>query len=133
MSDLMLIRCGFVEVTNEKVCVPWMDGTAVHYSYKGTANFYIWKMKNFGVEKSWSQFLKISWDDNLQIYFGTSYTSLLPLCENGDTLILANPILRQLILYNWRTNKMERVITTKRKSWVFLNNYIESLVSTNGK
>ncbi|KEH23128.1 putative F-box domain-containing protein [Medicago truncatula] len=105
-----------------------------HYSYNGTANFYIWKMKNFGVEKSWSRFLKIS-HHNLQI-FKTSYISLLPLfySENGDALILEIPVLRQLILYNWRTNKVERVITsTKRKRWVFLNNYIESLVSTNGK
>jgi F-box interacting protein len=107
-----------------------------HSFYKGTANFYIWKMKNFGVEKSWIQILKIS-HHNLQI-FKTSYmSSLLPLCysENGDTLILETPILRQLILYNWRTNKVERVIstTTKRKRWVFHNNYVESLVSTNGK
>jgi F-box interacting protein len=115
-----------------------------HYSYKGTTNFYIWKMKNFGVEKSWSQFLNIS-NDNLQIrwnqfrkfseFCSASYRWVFPLChsENSDTLMLANCRVGQLILYNWRTNKVERIITTKTEKWVFLDNYVESLVSTSGK
>ncbi|KEH23129.1 putative F-box domain, galactose oxidase, beta-propeller, F-box associated interaction [Medicago truncatula] len=111
----------------------------------GTTNFVLWKMKNFGVEKCWSQFLNIS-NDNLQIrcsqfrkfseFCSESCRWVFPLChsENGDTLMLANCRAGQLILYNWRTNKVERIMTTtKRKRWVFRNNYVESLVSTNGK
>jgi len=110
--------------------------------YMGTPHFVIWKMKNFGVEKSWSQFLNIShdnlqikWSENFSQFCALSYRSVFPLChsESGDTLMLANRRQGQLILYNWRINKVEQIITTKRKRWVFLNNYVESLVSTNGK
>ncbi|XP_058756987.1 F-box protein At1g11270-like [Vicia villosa] len=93
-------------------------------------HFVIWQMKEFGVEDSWTQFLKISYHNNLQIddpYDEFNY-SLLPLflLEKKDTLLLTNTYQqRQIILYNWRDNSVKRI----NKSWPFHSkNYVESLV-----
>jgi len=86
----------------------------------------------FGVQESWVQFLEISYH-NIEIYY---YNPLLvPLClsENGDTLVLVNCFEEHVICYNWRLNKVELTRISGDKLWFFVNNYVESLVSTNGK
>ena len=92
-------------------------------------------MKEFGVEESWTQFLKISypnlqpdyklceWDED---YVGR----LVPLClsEKGDTLILTINSGDQAIFYNWRDNRLKRIKSTYKIWWYSAQNYVESLV-----
>jgi F-box interacting protein len=90
--------------------------------------FVIWQMKEFGVQESWTQFLKISYH-NLEIYFDFRHLYLLPLCLSGDTLILTNDQDRQAILYNWKDNRVERTKITNRTWWSSVKGYVESLFS----
>jgi len=123
-------------------------GDCLCFSYSKETDFIIWQMKKFGVEDSWTQFLRISYH-NLQIDYDYSFETtkchfqLVPvlLSEDGDTLILKS-ILEdfQAILYNWRSNTVERTnITVSRTitddrtidyvAWESIMNYVESLVS----
>jgi len=80
------------------------------YSYEET-EFVIWKMKKFGLEDSWYQFLKISYQ-NRQIDYDIMdvYFQLVPLLlsEDGDTLMLHSNREREAILYHWRDNRVQR-------------------------
>lgn len=89
-------------------------------------------MMKFGVEESWSQFLKISYQTLQRNCFNCS---LLPLClsESGDTLLLGVPRTGQKILYNCRTNMVVQTAFTVGKNWFYFDHYVESMVSTNGK
>jgi F-box interacting protein len=93
--------------------------------------FVMWKMMKFGVEESWSQFLKISYR-TLQI--NCYNCPLLPLClsESGDTLILGVHKEGHIIFYNWKTNMVVQSVITAGKYWFYFNHYVESLVLTNG-
>ncbi|XP_058739585.1 F-box/kelch-repeat protein At3g06240-like [Vicia villosa] len=92
-------------------------------------HFVIWQMKEFGVEDSWTQFLKISYRNNLQIDcpFSEFRHNLLPLCllEKNDTLLLTDAYQLQIILYNWRDNRVKRI---NQSWWFHSKNYVESLV-----
>ncbi|CAL5192734.1 unnamed protein product [Lathyrus oleraceus] len=105
------------------------------YSYKNT-DFVIWRMKKFGVEDSWTQFLKINYQ-NLQTGYDINdftkyYFHLMPLLlsKDGDTLVLKIKNEDQAILYNLRDNRVKR---TKIRGggwvcWESLKGYTESLV-----
>jgi len=98
------------------------------HDFKQT-HFVIWQMKEFRVEESWTQFLKISYH-NLQIdhdfnYFNI-YLSTICLSEKNDTLLLTTNCESSAILYNWRDNSAKRI----DKSWWFnVHDYVESLVT----
>jgi hypothetical protein len=89
-------------------------------------------MMKFGVEESWSQFLKIRY---LTLQSNCYHDSLVPLClsERGDTLILGVRKKGQKILFNLRTNNVVQTEFTVGKNWFYFNHYVESMVSTNGK
>ncbi|KAL5057566.1 hypothetical protein RYX36_029170 [Vicia faba] len=83
----------------------------------------IWQMKEFRVEDSWTQILKISYN-NLQIY---DLFPRLPLCllEKNDTLLLIDKCQSQMIIYTWRDNRAKAI----NKCWQFNSkNYVETLV-----
>jgi len=119
---------GFTEVP---IVVPYLsvlkDCLCFSHEYKQT-HFVIWEMKEFGVEDSWTQLFKISYD-NLQVYdqLNDSKFYLFPLflSEKTGTLLLTNDLEGRAILYNWRYNRVERV----NKTWFNNMNYVESLVS----
>ncbi|XP_045797824.1 F-box protein CPR1-like [Trifolium pratense] len=98
-------------------------------------HFVIWKMTEFGVEQSWTQFLKISYQ-NLQVdirfgqYGELRFYQLIPLClsENGHTLIFENSVSSQLILYDLRDNRAE-VTCDNKINWFLAKNYVESVAS----
>ncbi|XP_058741977.1 F-box/kelch-repeat protein At3g23880-like [Vicia villosa] len=103
-------------------------------------DFVIWRMKKFGVEDSWTQFLKISYH-NLQIdYDNFSYCQkrhfqLIPLLlfEDRDTLMLSSNLESQAFLYNWKDNRVQRIkvtanITRDYLYWDSVKDYVESLV-----
>lgn len=104
------------------------DCLCFSHDFKQT-HFVIWKMKEFGDENSWTQFLKISYN-NLQIDypFNGFNLSLLPLCysEKNDTLLLTNQYREGSILYNWKDNTLEKI----HGPWFYTCvNFVESLVS----
>lgn len=76
----------------------------------------IWQMKKFGVEDSWTQFLKVSYHDLLIDYGNFSdndicYFQLVPifLSEDGDSLILQSNLESQtILLYDRRHNRAKR-------------------------
>jgi hypothetical protein len=102
------------------------DYLCFSHDFKQT-HFILWQMREFGVEDSWTQFLKISYH-NLQInvYW---YLSLFPLClsEKNDTLLLINNSESEAILYNWRENIARRI--DKPLQFTYGKDYVESLVS----
>jgi len=85
-------------------------------------HFAVWQMTEFGVEQSWTQFLKISCQ-NLQIYH-----ELFPVClsENGQTLILLGSRGNEVILYNLRENRVEK---SSGHTLCHAKDYVESLAS----
>jgi F-box interacting protein len=104
-----------------------MDCMCFSYDFKKT-HFIVWKMDEFGVKNSWTQFLKISYM-NLQI---DRLPQLIPLClsEDGDTIIFSINQANQAILYNWRDNRVKRIKSTNRITWSTTKVYVESLIST---
>ena len=105
------------------------DCLCFSYSYKMT-NFIIWQMKEFGVDESWTQFLKISYHD-LQSKYDFRFPLLTPLflSKDGDTLILRNDKEREAIIYNWRDQRVERTGIIVRKTSIDYgtkNSFIES-------
>ncbi|AES79109.2 putative F-box domain, galactose oxidase/kelch, beta-propeller, F-box associated interaction [Medicago truncatula] len=135
-----LLPLGFDEVTSVEPTLSFlMDSLCFSHDFHGT-HFIIWQMKEFGVDKSWTQFLKISYlslpidyDENN----GSSLQypcplSFFPLClsENGDTLILAFDAANSAILYNLRDNRGEEIRIRNLVRWFCAKNYVESLVST---
>ncbi|XP_058741948.1 F-box/kelch-repeat protein At3g23880-like [Vicia villosa] len=122
-------------------------GDCLSFSYcHNETHLIIWQMKKFGIQDSWTQFLKISYH-NLQIRYDYSdeymkyHFNIVPsfLSKNDDTLILhCNQEISQAILYNWRNNTVVRAKITARKTITddsSLNDalcaadYFESLVS----
>lgn len=122
-------------------------GGCLCFSYSHTGNdFVIWQMKKFGVEDSWTQFLKVSYHDLLINYgkfsdYHKRYFQLVPLflSEDGDSLILQSNIESYTILYNRRDNRAKRTeiiasTTTADNGtgwyvyWDFTKDYVESLV-----
>ncbi|XP_045831662.1 F-box/kelch-repeat protein At3g06240-like [Trifolium pratense] len=88
-------------------------------------HFVIWQMKDFGVQESWLQLFKISYEN-----FARENLLPLYLSENGDTLVLGNDRHREAFIYNCRDNKVEKIKIADRTNWELGNYYVESLVST---
>ncbi|KAK2427632.1 F-box/kelch-repeat protein [Trifolium repens] len=109
-----------------------MDSLCFCYDFNGT-NFIIWQMKEFGVQESWIQLLKVSYQSLPIVYnVSCSRSVLFPLCfyENSDTLVLAWDRGKQAILYNLRDNTAEKTGYTNYFRWFGSKEYVESLVST---
>ncbi|CAI8614943.1 unnamed protein product [Vicia faba] len=108
-----------------------MNHICFSYHFKNT-HFVIWRMMEFGVEESWTQILKISYESlNIQSYFMDRRFYLMPLylSENSETLVLAHNLEDQAIIYNIRDNTAQRTRITNKISWFSIKNYVESLVS----
>ncbi|XP_050915873.1 F-box/kelch-repeat protein At3g23880 [Lathyrus oleraceus] len=102
--------------------------------YYEEMDFVIWKMNEFGVEDSWTLFLKMN-GQNLGIdYDHSNYRyPWVPLLLSDDTLILTSSNESQAILYNRRDNRVTRTnIIANRTNfsleWEDAKVYVESLV-----
>ncbi|XP_058741963.1 F-box/kelch-repeat protein At3g23880-like [Vicia villosa] len=135
-----LLPLDFDEVPSAQPIISVLGGClCFSYSYKET-DIVIWQMKKFGVEDSWTQFLKVSYQ-NLQIDYDLSgymkyHFQLIPLLlfEDCDTLMLRSSQNFEAILYNWRDNRVKQIkVTTTTKDFEFWDpvNYVESLVRIN--
>lgn len=143
-----LLPRGFEEVPPTEPTVGVLgDCLCFSYSYKKT-DFVLWQMKKFGVEESWTPFLKVSYQ-NLQIDYNFSDDEMkyrfplvpLLLSDDDDTLLLKSSQDYQAILYNLRDKRVERTKMTAKSTitdnrtrnyiqWVSTKVYVESLVST---
>jgi hypothetical protein len=117
-----------------------MDSLCFSHDFHKT-DFIIWQMKEFGIQESWTQFLKISYN-NLCKSLQYDYEFLLfPVClsENGDTLILAWTWSlgwhdhEQAIIYRLRDKAALKTEIADKIKWFHAKDYVESLVSTNRK
>ncbi|XP_024626663.1 F-box/kelch-repeat protein At3g23880 [Medicago truncatula] len=126
---------GFVEVPPAEPSVTvLMDCLCFSHNLKRT-HFVLWQMMEFGVEESWTPFLKISFQD-LHIDYNDQLF-VLPLCVSkiSDTIIMVSnqdPYDNQhLFVYNWRDKRVEHIKSVNNRIWwFFARNYVESLVST---
>jgi len=89
-------------------------------------------MKDFGVQESWIQLYKISYNnffspmDLKRLDFIVLYLS-----ENGDTMILLTDHKDKAFSYNYRDNRVKKIGITDKIFWSETKDYVESLVSTN--
>ncbi|XP_058727168.1 F-box/kelch-repeat protein At3g23880-like [Vicia villosa] len=99
------------------------------YHYAKEHSFVIWQMKEFGVEESWTKFLKF---DYHSLSDCSRIVDLLPLhvFENGDMLILENNV-GKLIRYYRKDNRVVWKPAHTNNCMLFsVIPYVESLVST---
>jgi hypothetical protein len=113
-TELLLPRRCDVDLHDSTTLSPTLsvlnDCLCFSYTLKKT-HYVIWKMKEFGIEESWTQFLKVSFF-NLELDYEfreleIGYTPELiihPLClsENGDVVVFGMNIKDEAIVYNWR-------------------------------
>ncbi|GAU18259.1 hypothetical protein TSUD_176010 [Trifolium subterraneum] len=114
------------------VCV-LNDSLCLYRDFKRT-DFVIWKMKEFGDDKSWIQFLKFSYN-NIRMNYKLGHRPIikltpLHLSEDGETLVFANNLQDRAILYNRRTNRLRKTRINNKICWFSIKHYVESLVST---
>ncbi|CAK8542447.1 unnamed protein product [Lathyrus sativus] len=136
MFNQYLLPRGFDEVPPSEPTIGVLGGfLCFSYCYK-KSDFVIWQMKKFGVEDSWTQLFKISYQ-NLQIDYDINddtkfYFKLMPLLlsKDGDTLVLKSNKEYQAILYSWRDNRVERTKISRDGGicWQSFKGYAESLV-----
>ncbi|KAK7244389.1 hypothetical protein RIF29_39210 [Crotalaria pallida] len=107
-----------------------MDCLCFCHDYKRT-HFVAWKMKEFGDDKSWTKFMKVSYQD-FHIDSLDYYLPLLPLYMSDEILITAITTNRELqvIIYNQSDSSVKRIELLKDVTWLYYTKgYVESLVS----
>ncbi|GAU20754.1 hypothetical protein TSUD_239480 [Trifolium subterraneum] len=132
-SQLLLPR-GFDKVPCvQPMIVVLMDSVCFGHDFKRT-HFVIWQMKDFGVQESWIQLFKISYQnihssDHLLKFKRMQFLPLY-LSENMDTLILANDENDIAFIYNCKDGRVERIRIPDKIWWFLAKDYVESLVAT---
>ncbi|XP_058741893.1 F-box/kelch-repeat protein At3g23880-like [Vicia villosa] len=135
----MGVPCGFNQVLPKQPepTLGWLEGCLCFSCYYQEKDFVIWLMKEFGIEDSWTQFLKLN---NLNLRIDYNYIDRLPwvpLLLSDDTLILTSHNESQAIIYNWRNNRVIRtnIIASRSSSldWKDAKVYVESLVPISNK
>ena len=126
--------CGVDEVPDVEPTISVLMDCLCFSHYIKKTHFVIWQMLEFGVEQSWTQFIKISFQ-NVQVDDRFSdwihYQSFMfPLClsENCGILLLDSYRKDKLILYHLKDNRVEQA-SGNEIPWFFAKDYVESLAS----
>jgi F-box interacting protein len=105
--------------------------------------FILWKMKEYGVQESWTQLFKISYQNlakqivvsmgfmglGFNIDYGYYY-QLVCLYVNGDIVIFASNFCKQSFIYNLKDNTVVKIKSINTIHWFHdSKDYVESLVS----
>ena len=101
------------------------------YTHRSRTHFVVWLMRQFGVEKSWTRLLNVSY-----LNFQLSPTNELdwlpttPLCisENDDMMLLANCVYDEFVLHNRRDNRIDSIGSFDGKVPMCSYDYVPSLV-----
>ncbi|KAG5027590.1 hypothetical protein JHK86_023504 [Glycine max] len=97
----------------------------------GRTHFVVWLMREFGVEKSWTQLLNVSYEHLQLDQFPFPSTSMIPLCmsEDEDVMLLASYGRKEFVLVNKRDNRMDDIGGFDGKYyWPYSYDYVPSLV-----
>jgi len=99
-----------------------------HVSNK--TEFVLWHMKEYGVQESWTQLFKISYQ-NLETHNTHGGNRLACIYVNGDMVIFANDFRNRAFIYNVKDKTVEKIDTKKNSIQWFgeAKDYVESLVS----
>lgn len=119
----LLMPDGLLEVPHYSPELVVLKGCLCLSHRHGGNHFGFWLMKEFGVEKSWTQLLKVSYE-HLQSY------SLLPLwmSENEDVILLESVGGYKFVLYNRRDNRVDWSEVFYDKLVLRSYDYVQSLV-----
>ncbi|CAL5191994.1 unnamed protein product [Lathyrus oleraceus] len=132
----MLPPSGFeivIPLVVPSVCV-LMNSLCFYHDAEGT-HFVIWRMTEFGNDKSWTKLLKLNYRNlrmNHKIELDFLALKIMPLhvSEDGDTIVFANNLESRAILYNRRTKRARKTRINKKIGWFSMKGHVESLVST---
>jgi len=125
----LLPPLGFDEVPFfQPVLSVLMDGICFSYDSKRT-EFVLWHMKEYGVQNSWTQLFKISYQ-NLPIRNIDNWFEPMCFYVTGDSVILAtNEYGIHTFIYNLKNKSSERIKIRNCILWLEAKEYVESLVS----
>lgn len=88
-------------------------------------DFILWKMKEYGVEESWTQLFKTSYE-KLSRHCFKDCLHMVCLYKNGDMAIFANEFEHHEVIYNLRNKKVEKIRVNGWIYWFFHENvYVE--------
>ncbi|XP_058732193.1 F-box/kelch-repeat protein At3g23880-like [Vicia villosa] len=98
-------------------------------------HFVIWKMQDFGVQESWVQLFKISYQNfysTIGDLFDIQQLEMLPvyLSKNSHTLILTKKHKEPAFICDCRDDRVERIRITDTIGLLWAKDHIESLVPT---
>ncbi|KEH23068.1 putative F-box domain-containing protein [Medicago truncatula] len=90
--------------------------------------FVLWHMKEYGVQESWTQLFKISYQ-NLRMHNILDGYQLACIYVNGDMVIFANEFRNWAFIYNLKDKTAEKIKTRNSIQWFRgAKDYVESLV-----
>jgi F-box interacting protein len=134
-----LLPLGFDKVSSSQLVLRvFMDCLCIsHLSNK--TEFVLWKMKEYGVQESWTQLFKINYHNLLMQHpirirmlpmRNTDLDQLVCLYVNGDIVIFASTRCKQSFIYNLKEKKVVIIKSKQTMKWFTdSKDYVESLVS----
>ncbi|PNY05845.1 F-box protein [Trifolium pratense] len=125
----MLLPEGFCELPEEEPDLAVLRGRlCLYYNHKGT-HFVLWEMSEFGVQKSWTKLVNVSY---VHLQFDGFVNGWLPfpvcLSENGDILLLTcRQVAEYVVMYSLRDDRVENIELPNNDIW-HANEHMQSLV-----
>ncbi|KHN24391.1 F-box/kelch-repeat protein, partial [Glycine soja] len=103
----LLLPDGLSEVPHVEPILGVLKGCMCLSHEHRRTHFVVWQMMDFGVEKSWTQLLNVSYQ-HLQVHDFPS-CPMIPLCmtENNDLFLLANNEGEEFVVYNRKDNRVQ--------------------------
>lgn len=125
----LLLPDGLSEVPHVEPILGVLKGCMCLSHEHRRTHFVVWQMMDFGVEKSWTQLLNVSYQ-HLQVHDFPS-CPMIPLCmtENIDLFLLANNEGEEFVVYNRKDNRVQCTEVFKNGKFSFFSyDYVQSLV-----
>ncbi|RZC00329.1 F-box/kelch-repeat protein At3g23880-like [Glycine soja] len=125
----LLLPDGLSEVPHVEPILGVLKGCMCLSHEHRRTHFVVWQMMDFGVEKSGTQLLNVSYQ-HLQVHDFPS-CPMIPLCmtENNDLFLLANNEGEEFVVYNRKDNRVQCTEGFKNGKFSFFSyDYVQSLV-----
>ncbi|KAL5057278.1 hypothetical protein RYX36_028882 [Vicia faba] len=125
---VLLMPQGLVEVPRIQPVVNVLM-ECLCFSHQVEDEFVLWQMKEYGIQESWSQLFKISYQI-LPMDFKDERFRMACIYKNGDMVIFVSDCHYDKVIYNLRDKKVETLIVNGCGYWFgHVNVYGESLVA----